>query len=138
MVAAVISGVLLPVVALAYHFKPTPSEWAMWPDFCKARYVQTSIGRKSPYHGTVPAATTETAKKRVGNQAFTHVHHYCASLVYSQRAGVARSGQERKQLLRQAEGDCEYTLKRTPPTSPIYREVAKQCQVAAAARSSAL
>ena len=71
-------------------------------------------------------------------QAFTHVHHYCASMVYTQRAGVARTGQERKQLLRQAEGDCNYTLKRTPPTSPIYREVAKQCQMATAARSAAL
>ena len=138
MVAAVTAGVLLPVVALAYHFKPSPSEWAMWPDFCKARYVQTSVGRKSPYHGTVPAATIETAKKRIGNQAFTHVHHYCASLFYMQRAAVARSGQERKHLLRQAEGDCNYTLKRTPPTSLIYREVANQCQMASAARSAAL
>jgi len=138
MVAAVTSGVLLPLAASAYSFKPTPSEWAMWPDFCKARYVETSIGRKSPYHGTVPAAVTATAKKRIGNQAFTHVHHYCASLVYMQRATVARSGQERKHLLRQAEGDCNYSLKRTPPTSPIYREVANQCQMATAARAAAL
>jgi hypothetical protein len=138
MVAAVLSGMLLPLGASAYSFKPTPAEWAMWPDYCKARYVQTSVGRKSAYHGTVPAATIESAKKRLGNPAFTHVHHYCASLVYSQRAGVARSGQERKHLLRQAEGDCNYTLKRTPPTSSIYRDVARQCQMAAAARAAAL
>jgi len=138
MVAAVASGVLLPLAASAYSFKPTPGEWAMWPDFCKARYVQTSIGRKSPYHGTVPAATTQAAKARLGNDAFTHVHHYCASLVYTQRAGVARSAQERKHLLNQAEGDCNYSLKRTPPTSPIYREVANQCQMATAARAAVL
>jgi len=138
MVAAVTSGLLLPVVALAYHFKPTPSEWATWPDFCKARYVQTSIGRKSPYYGTVPTAITEAAKKRIGTQAFTHVHHYCASLIYMQHAGVSRTRQERKHLLRKAEGDCNYSLKRTPPTSLIYREVANQCQMATAALSAAL
>jgi len=138
LVAAVMSGILLPLGASAYSFKPTPSEWAMWPDFCKARYVQTSVGRKSPYHGTVPAATTQAAKARLGNDAFTHVHHYCASLIYMQRAGVARSAQERKRLLGQAEGDCNYSLKRTPPTSLIYREVANQCQTATAARSAVL
>lgn len=136
--AAMVSGLLMPVGASAYSFKPTPAEWAVWPDFCKARYVQTSIGRKSPYHGSVPAATKQTAEKRLGNDAFTHVHHYCASLVYIQRAGVARSGQERKHLLRQAEGDCNYSLKRTPTTSPIYREIAKHCQMAGAMRAAAI
>jgi hypothetical protein len=135
---ALACGALLPAGAMAYSFKPTPAEWAMWPDFCKARYVQTSVGRQSPYKGTVPPAITETAKKRIGNQALTHVHHYCASLVYIQRAGVARSGQERKHLLRQAEGDCNYSLKRTPTTSPIYREIANHCQMAAAMRAAAI
>jgi hypothetical protein len=138
LVGALVSGALLPTGAVAYSFKPTPAEWAMWPDFCKARYVQTSIGRKSPYHGTVPAASKQTAEKRLGNDAFTHVHHYCASLVYIQRAGVARSGQERKHLLRQAEGDCNYSLKRTPATSPIYREIANHCKMAGAMRAAAI
>lgn len=135
--AAAVFGLLVPVGASAYSFKPTPAEWAMWPDFCKARYVQTSIGRKSPYHGTVPEATKQAAQKRLGTTAFTHVHHYCASLVYMQRAGVAASGQERKYLLRQAEGDCNYSLKRTPTSSPVYREIANHCQMAGAMRAAA-
>jgi hypothetical protein len=137
MLVAMFGGLMIPGQASAYSFKPTPSEWAMWPDFCKARYVQTSIGRKSPYHGTVSAAAKQAAEKRIGKDAFTDVHHYCASLVYIQRAGVASSGQERKYLLKMAEGDCNYSLKRTPPSSPIYREIANHCQRAGAMRASA-
>lgn len=121
--SAIVAGALMPVTAFAYHFKPTPAEWAMWPDYCKARYVTTSVGKNSPYAGTFPPAMVENWKKRLGNQTYTHVHHYCASLVYLQRAGSAPTNQERNYLLRLAEGDCNYTLKRIPPTSPIYREV---------------
>jgi len=107
-------------------------------DFCKARYVQTSIGRKSPYHGTVPASTKEAAEKRLGGPAFSAVHHYCASLIYVQRSGVATSGQQRKHLLGQADGDCNYSLKRTPATSPVYREIAKHCQIVSAMRAASI
>lgn len=125
--AALLAG-LLPSLAQAFNFKPTPAEWAMWPDYCKARYVTTSVGRESPYRSTVPPAAIESWKSRLGNTTYTHVHHYCASLVYMQRASAAQSNQERNHLLRMAEGDCNYTLKRIPPNSPIYRDVAGHLQ----------
>lgn len=121
--AVSLGAMLLPAPVLAYSFKPTPAEWALWPDYCKARYVTTNIGRKSPYANTLPPAMIENWRKRLGNTTYTHVHHYCASLVYMQRSSSAQTNQERKYLLRLAEGDCNYTLKRIPPTSPIYRDV---------------
>ncbi len=130
-------AVAVPELAAAYNFKPTPAEWAMWPEFCKARYVTTSVGRNSPYYGTVPAATIENWKRRIGNVSYTHVHHYCASLVYMQRSSSAASKQDRNYLLKLAEGDCNYTLKRIPTTSPIYRDVLGQCNYARSVRGSA-
>jgi hypothetical protein len=127
---------LLPTSALAYNFKPTPAEWAMWPDYCKARYVTTSVGKNSPYVSSVPPAMIQNWTKRLGNTTYTHVHHYCASLVYMQRASTARTNQERNHLLRLAEGDCNYTLKRIPPTSPIYRDVAAHHQYVRSVRGT--
>jgi hypothetical protein len=126
--ATILLASLLPFAANAFNFKPTPAEWAMWPDYCKARYVTTSVGRQSPYYATFPPAAIETWKTRLGNATYTHVHHYCASLVYMQRASMAKSNQERSHLLRMAEGDCNYTLQRIPPNSPIYRDVAGHLQ----------
>ncbi len=108
MVAAVISGVLLPVVAPRLPLQADTQRVGH-----VARLLQgplrADLGRTEVALSRHRAGRDhrDREEKRLGNQAFTHVHHYCASLVYSQRAGVARSGQERKQLLRQAEGDCE-------------------------------
>jgi hypothetical protein len=134
--AVALLAALLPASALAYNFKPTPAEWAMWPDYCKARYVTTSVGQKSPYVASVPPAMIENWKKRLGNTTYTHVHHYCASLVYMQRASTAQTNQDRNYLLRLAEGDCNYTLKRIPPTSPIYRDVAAHHQYVRSVRGT--
>lgn len=135
-VAAVCAAASVPLTALAYDFKPTQAEWAMWPEFCKARYVTTSIGRASPYAHTLPPATIQNWKTRIGNTTYEHVHHYCASLVYMQRASIAQSAQQRSHQLRLAEGDCNYTLKRIPPTSPLYRDVAGYCQYVRAVRGT--
>ncbi len=103
---------------------------------CKARYVTTSVGKNSPYVSSVPPAMIQNWTKRLGNTTYTHVHHYCASLVYMQRASTARTNQERNHLLRLAEGDCNYTLKRIPPTSPIYRDVAAHHQYVRSVRGT--
>jgi hypothetical protein len=135
--SAVAALALLPCTAVAFDFKPTPLEWATWPDFCKARYVTVPIGQKSPYRTAVPPAAIETWRNRLGNKTFTHVHHYCASLVYVQRANSAPSNQERNHLLKMAEGDCHYTLSRIPPTSPLYRDVAGHLQLVRILRGTA-
>ena len=118
----------VPGTVHAYDFRPTPSEWAAWPDYCKARYVTVPIANQTPYVRTVPPAAIETWKKRLGPVTFDSVHHYCASLVYVQRASWAPSAQERKHLLHLAESDAAYTMTRLPVTSPLYRQVAGHLQ----------
>ena len=135
--ATLISALLLPAVAHGYTFKPTPAEWAMWPEYCKARYSTLQIAKQQPYTANVPAPMVQTWKTRLGPEAFNAVHHYCAGLAYLQRAGVAQSEQQRKFLLKSAESECRYTVERTPVTSPFYREFAGTLQLVQAMRGSA-
>jgi hypothetical protein len=45
-------------------------------------------------------------------------------MVLLQRANVAPSEQQRTFLLRNAESECRFSFDRTPPTSPLYRQIA--------------
>lgn len=126
---------LLPT-AFALNFKPTPMEWATWPEYCRAKYVTGPLGKKSQYAGSVPRAVIDNWRSRLGSTTWDHVHHYCASLAYMQRALAAQSKRDRDFHLRNAEGDCNYTLKRIPRTSPIYKDVAGHYQYVRSVRGT--
>lgn len=123
---------LLPMAARAFDFKPTPAEWALWSDYCKARYVVSSVGKTSPYAAMIPPAMVQMWRTRLGEPTFNPLHHHCAGLVHMQRARVAGSDQQRIFEYRSAEQESRYTLDRLPPTSPLYREVAGNVQMARA------
>ena len=132
------AALMYPVAAAAFWFQPTPAEWATWPDYCKARYVLTIDGKQSPYAAIYATAGIQRWKILLGEQAFTAVHHYCAGIVWLQRASVARSEQQRTFMLRNAESECRFTFERIPPTTPIYREVAMNLKLAQAMLGTAL
>ena len=123
---------LLPLTARAFDFKPTPAEWAMWSDYCKARYVVSSVGLTSPYASMIPPAMVQMWRTRLGEPTFSPLHHHCAGLVHMQRARLARNDQERIFEYRAAEQESRYTLERLPPTSALYREVLGNVQMASA------
>jgi hypothetical protein len=128
--ASVAAGLLLPKILLAFDFTPTPVEWASWPDYCKARYVTTEVGKRSAYASMFPLAGVQRWQTLIGDATFGAVHHYCHGLVLLRRANMARSEQERLSLLRNAESECRFTFERIPPTSPLYREIAMNMQFA--------
>lgn len=123
---------LAPATSLAYSFKPTPAEWATWPEYCKARYVVSAIGKTSPYSSMVPPAMVQMWRNRLGEATFDPLHHHCAGMIHMQRARVADSEQRRKFEYRNAERNIRYTLERIPPTSSLYREVLGNYQMAKA------
>ena len=53
-------------------------------------------------------------------------------MIHLQRARMADSEQRRKFEYRNAESNIRYTLERIPPTSPLYREVLGNYQMAKA------
>lgn len=136
--ASLVAVLILPVTATAAPLKPTPAEWATWPDFCRARYVTTALGKQSSYAAIYPPAGVQRWKTLLGDQTFLYLHHYCYGLAWLQRARAATSEQQRTYMLRRAEDECRFTFERIPPTTPIYREVAMNLQFAQAMLGTAL
>ena len=117
---ATLALVLACGVAHAYHFTPTETEWAMWPGYCKARYITTNIGGRSQYVSQVPRSEIDLWKARIGDEAFLHVHHYCASMASRLRALQEPDKHQRQEYLKYALDNAMYSYVRTPSTSPVY------------------
>lgn len=131
-IASLLVAMLLPCAANAFEFRPTPAEWATWSDYCKARYAISLVGKTTPYAAMVQPATAEMWKSRLGALTWESLHHHCAGVIYMQRAQVAQTDQQRMSYYRSAKSESEYTLKRIPASSPVYREVLVNVQMAQA------
>lgn len=113
---------LLPGRLLAYEFRPNATEWAWWPAYCQARYVTVPVGTMSDYVNMVPRATITEWRNRLG-PPFEHIHHYCAGLIWLERAKLAGAPHERKFALDQARGETRYTRDRVTADPAIFAEV---------------
>ena len=71
-------------------------------------------------------------RTRRGPATFEPLHHHCAGLIHMQRARLAPDEQRRRYEYGNAERESRYTLERIPPTSPLYREVLGNVQMARA------
>jgi len=129
---AVCLSTLLPLTAAAFDFKPTPAEFAVWPEYCQARYAVSIPGKASPYASMVSPAMVQMWRTRLGPQTFEALHHHCAGLIHMQRARLAPDEQHRVYEYRSAEQESGFTLKAIPPTSPLYRQVLGNVQMARA------
>ncbi|HEV8331025.1 MAG TPA: hypothetical protein VGQ22_06375 [Steroidobacteraceae bacterium] len=108
--------------ALALQFTPAESEWAAWPEYCRARYVVSGAGRNSEFATHVPRAQTDMWERRLGD-AWYGLHHFCAALIYTQRARQAPTPKERTFLLNTALRNFRFTLERTSETNGMYPEM---------------
>src|SRR6056297_1615893 len=86
-------SILIGVLALghsdkshAYSFVPEAQEWASWPAYCKARYVTTDIGKRTDFASEVDPAVVRFWQTTIGPDAFVHMHHYCAGVIWLERA----------------------------------------------------
>lgn len=118
------ASVALPTRAWSYSFIPDQLEFTSWPSYCQARYVTTNIGSTTPFAGTLSPASIETARTSIGAQAFEHVHHYCAGVIYLRRARTEVDQRRRKSLLDEAFTESMYTFNRVITGSPLYATIA--------------
>lgn len=104
---AALAGLLLlaPRQASALNFTPTQSEWAAWPDYCRARYVVSGAGSTSSFSRQVSAAEVQRQRKRVGEEAWYWLHHYCAALAYTKRVPHETNPFQKRYLKRDAESN---------------------------------
>jgi tetratricopeptide (TPR) repeat protein len=111
--------VLLPLAASAFEFVPTELEWAGWPQYCQARYVTTYVGQRSPWVSTYPKAGVDLAKRQLGAATFEGVHHYCASLIWLNRARTEPDKKVRNFDLLNARDEALFSFRSLPQDSPL-------------------
>jgi tetratricopeptide (TPR) repeat protein len=117
------TALLTPAASFAYDFQPTPLEFASWPAYCRARYVETSIGRLSQYANQVSPAERRVAEESIGANTYLHVHHHCAGVAWLARSKTELNPQQRRFMLGRAKAESGYTLRNTTSASPLYSNV---------------
>lgn len=112
----------IPRTAHAFAFNLTPAEWAWWPDYCKARFLDLGF-RPTGTQVIVDQGEIAYWRSQVGLEVFTYVHHHCAGLVWLQRARMASTPTERDFALRSAEYESDFTLVRIQPGSVMHASI---------------
>lgn len=120
-VAAIL--LLAPVAAYSYDFVPNEAEWSSWPEYCKARYSTTMIGVDGGFGSRVDQSQV-LYWQGVLREAFTHVHHHCAGLVYAARAAQTNEETEARRRWDRARSESRYTYQRTDTDNPFREELA--------------
>lgn len=117
-------GLAAPRMLFALAFEPTESEWATWPEYCKARYMESAAGRSSDtFAGRMPEAQVRAWKAKMG-QGWVGLHHHCAALVHVDRARWEKDPRERTRLLRRSLEENQFMLDRMPKEHPMRAQVA--------------
>jgi len=105
-------------VAHAFSFYPTQSEWAAWPEFCKARYVTLPVGAASEYSDLVSPEVIAKWDGVLGT-CFKHVHHYCAGV---SKLARAKPGQKNDYALADALSEFDYGRKNCPKDNQFWSQ----------------
>lgn len=116
-------AMLTPSVSWCYDFVPTNLEFASWPKYCQARYVETMIGRTSKFTADVSPAERRAAEASIGSATYNPVHHHCAGILWLSRAKLEQSPQARKHMLIRARDESSYTLQGVTTSSPLYTSI---------------
>lgn len=102
---------------------PTASEWASWPEYCRAKYTYLRSEVAADFSPKISSAVISKYEASLG-QAWIYIHHHCMSLQYWQRANIALTPKERKLRLEQATSESMFTFVRIPTDLPIYADIA--------------
>ena len=118
----IVAAAQTPRTANAFAFNLTPAEWAWWPGYCKARFLDLGF-RPTGVHVIVDQGEIAFWRSQIGLDIFTYVHHHCAGLVWLQRARMASTPTERDFALQSAEYESDFTLVRIPPGSTMHASI---------------
>jgi len=103
--------------ASAFSYGPeSQAEWDGWPMVCKVRFTVSLEGRNSARANSFPPETVQRWADQYG-ECWGMLHHHCAGILWLQRAGHARSKQERQNALMYALQQNEASQKRCPKSN---------------------
>lgn len=130
MMACLIAMAIVPVLlagsrpAFALAFKPSEQEWNAWSAMCRARYVVSGSGVGSGFSNRVSKAEVAKYEAQVGGDAWYWLHHYCAGLVYINRAQKSSSESEASKWLREADVNIRGQYEKIDRTHYLFPEIA--------------
>jgi len=110
--------------AHALSFKPSETEWATWPDYCRARYVVSGAGSNSNFANRISSGEVKRFKNQLSERAWHWLHHYCAGLAYLSRAKAESRSLEREYLFDAAKSQMMGPYQRVPRDDPFFGIVA--------------
>lgn len=113
---------LAPRVGHTFDFTPTEAEWQVWPAYCRAKYVQTTLGRESVFANRIGTGQSERWEATVGPEAWYALHHFCSGLARIERARLLPDMDKRKSEIGYAVDEFNFFLQRTPEQHPLYAE----------------
>jgi len=102
---------------------PSASEWASWPEYCRAKYAYLRSEVAADFTPKVLPTDILRYESSLGD-AWIYIHHHCMSLQYWQRANMALTPREKKYNLDQATYESMFTFVRISKHLPIYAEIA--------------
>ncbi len=120
---SILLSTLLIIEASALTFSPTETEWLIWPEYCRARYVVSAAGRGSAFKSRVPHSTVRQWEGSMG-QAWNALHHFCASQLLLQRGVRTGDKLQRNSTLRRVIEEINYSKSRTPAEHFMVAEMA--------------
>lgn len=116
----VLFGFFSAFQAIAFNFTLSEGEFNTWDERCKIAFFASGAGKKSGfYHNMTSLQKADVS--RFGQEA-GGAWHYCAGVIYLQRA-AASVGEERMRNLKQAEGEIRFTINRVKPNHQWYPEM---------------
>lgn len=110
---------LLPGWANAFDFVLSEAEFLTWPPYCQARFSSLEPGQRQAFSRDFPKAITEQERARIGPITFDRVHHWCAGMIWLNRARAESDQRLHDFKLSEAANEANFTLVGLPADSPI-------------------
>lgn len=112
-----------PQLAFSMAFMPTESEWATWPAYCQARYMESGAGRNSPFADRVPTAAVRSWEARMGSEVWYALHHYCGGLILTTRGKSEPNKRDRDLLFKRVVEEYAFTMRRIQSPNAMRAEM---------------
>ena len=123
-----------PPTAIAYTFTLSEGEFLSWPDYCKVVYVRLDVGKASGYSRLISpselasgsAVLREAELSGRGPYGGDGRHHFCAGMIWLNRAKLETDPQRRRSQLGQAREETKFTLERADTRGASFALAAAQ------------
>jgi tetratricopeptide (TPR) repeat protein len=104
----------------AQDVNPSEREFAAWPRWCQELFVTTDTGRKTPFVARIPS---DIALRTRGNPQLNGFWHYCAGIIWLDRARAERDEGRAAFMYRKTIDEVSFNYALTASDHPLRGEM---------------